>query len=108
MRLRVSSLTVGLPRNARDTVDCETPARYATSIDVALAVMHSIMCRDASHRQFDFLQFTVTLTGADAMPLATTLSELAPASVAIETSNKVETMVLPVATPMLLWLWVRA
>jgi hypothetical protein len=33
-------------------VDCETPARYATSIDVALAVMRSIMCRDGSYRQF--------------------------------------------------------
>src|ERR1700692_4765160 len=55
MRLRVSSLTVGLPRKARDTVDCETPARYATSIDVALAIMRSIMSRDGPHRQFSYV-----------------------------------------------------
>jgi hypothetical protein len=53
-------------------------------------------------------QFTVTLTGAEAMPLATTASELAPVSVTDGTSNEVDTMVLPVATPMLLWPWVRA
>jgi hypothetical protein len=27
MRRRVSSLTIGLPRKARETVGCETPAR---------------------------------------------------------------------------------
>ena len=48
------------------------------------------------------LQFTVTLTGAEAIPLATTASELAPVSVTDGTSNEVDTMVLPVATPMLL------
>ena len=36
MRRRVSSLTIGLPRRARDTVGCETPARYAMSMDVVL------------------------------------------------------------------------
>jgi hypothetical protein len=30
-RLRVSSLTVGLPRSARDTVDCETPGTQRRS-----------------------------------------------------------------------------
>jgi len=35
IRNRVSSLTSGLPRNARDTVDWETPARWAMSNDVA-------------------------------------------------------------------------
>src|SRR5688572_4727657 len=36
MRRRVSSLTIGLPRNARDTVGCDTPARYAMSCEVGL------------------------------------------------------------------------
>src|ERR1051325_7891019 len=36
MRSRVSSLTSGLPRRARDTVDWETPARWAMSKEVAL------------------------------------------------------------------------
>src|SRR5689334_10849788 len=36
MRRRVSSLTSGLPRRARDTVDWETPARWAMSKEVAL------------------------------------------------------------------------
>lgn len=36
MRLRVSSLTIGLPRSARDTVGWETPARWAMSSEVAL------------------------------------------------------------------------
>src|SRR5260370_12545450 len=51
MRRRVSSLTVGLPRKARETVDCETPARYAMSIDVALAGMAAIMGRHGWHCQ---------------------------------------------------------
>ena len=50
----------------------------------------------------------MTLTGAEAMPLATTTSEPAPVSVTDGTSNEVDTGVLPVATPMLLWPWVRA
>ena len=33
----------GLPRKARDTVGWEPPARYGTSIDVALAVTHGNM-----------------------------------------------------------------
>src|SRR5690349_19751135 len=37
MRLRVSRLTTGLPRSARDTVGCETPARYAISNDVGFS-----------------------------------------------------------------------
>ena len=51
---------------------------------------------------------TVTLTGADAMPLATTTSELAPVSIFAGTSNSVDTTALPVATPIVLWSWVRA
>src|SRR5690242_3093097 len=39
MRSRVSSLTSGLPRRARDTVAWDTPARWAMSIDVALALL---------------------------------------------------------------------
>src|SRR4051794_24300727 len=37
MRLRVSRLTTGLPRNARDTVGCDTPARNAMSKDVGFS-----------------------------------------------------------------------
>lgn len=48
-------------------------------------------------------QFTTTVTGLDAIPLATTTSELAPVSALIGTSNEVETTLLPVATPMVLW-----
>jgi hypothetical protein len=36
MRVRVSSLTNGLPRNARETVGCETPAKKAISKEVGL------------------------------------------------------------------------
>src|SRR4051794_14849528 len=39
MRLRVSSLTIGLPRRARDTVGWETPARCAISSEVALPLI---------------------------------------------------------------------
>src|SRR5689334_10991900 len=39
MRSRVSSLTNGLPRRARDTVAWETPARWAMSMDVALCLL---------------------------------------------------------------------
>jgi hypothetical protein len=37
MRLRVSTLTTGLPRNARDTVGWLTPARNAMSKDVGFS-----------------------------------------------------------------------
>src|SRR6187551_1028338 len=37
MRLRVSRLTTGLPRSARETVGCETPARNAMSKDVGFS-----------------------------------------------------------------------
>src|SRR6187200_264133 len=40
MRLRVSRLTTGLPRKARDTVGCETPARNAMSNEVGFSCMH--------------------------------------------------------------------
>src|SRR5690606_6311084 len=37
IRRRVSGLTEGLPRRARDTVGWDTPARWAMSREVALA-----------------------------------------------------------------------
>src|SRR5436190_11995052 len=40
MRLRVSRLTTGLPRKARDTVGCETPARNAMSNEVGFSCMN--------------------------------------------------------------------
>src|SRR5690606_10257964 len=39
IRCRVSALTIGLPRSARDTVGWETPARWAISREVALPRM---------------------------------------------------------------------
>ena len=42
MRLRVSSLTIGLPRSARDTVGWDTPARWAMSSEVAFPLMGAI------------------------------------------------------------------
>jgi len=51
---------------------------------------------------------TVTLTGVEAMPFAITTRLLVPVSAVKGTSKVVETIFGPVATPMLLWLWVRA
>jgi hypothetical protein len=45
---------------------------------------------------------TVTATGLDGIPFATTTSELAPLSIFAGTSKWVETILLPVATPMVL------
>jgi hypothetical protein len=45
----------------------------------------------------------VTLAGDEAMPLATTASVLAPVSAPVGTSKLVETVALPVATPIELW-----
>ena len=53
-------------------------------------------------------QFTVIDTEADGIPLAITTSVLAPVSMPDGTSKLVETGVLPVATPIVLWSWVRA
>jgi len=39
MRRRVSSFTSGLPRSARDTVDWETPARWAISNEVTFPLI---------------------------------------------------------------------
>jgi hypothetical protein len=55
-----------------------------------------------------FLYFTVTLTGAEGMPLATTTRLLAPVSAFFGTSKCVETVFVPVATAMVLGLCVRA
>lgn len=51
---------------------------------------------------------TVMLTAAEGMPFAITTNVLAPVSIDDGTSKLVETVSEPVATPMLLWLWVRA
>src|SRR5688572_30125961 len=56
MRLRVSALTDGLPRKARETVGCETPARYAMSNDVGFSCMNR-----AAH----ILRATPSLRGGD-------------------------------------------
>ena len=58
--------------------------------------------RPACHRLTYILRsyLMVTLTGLDAMPLVTTSNWLAPFSILAGTSNSVETMTDPVATPM--------
>jgi hypothetical protein len=50
----------------------------------------------------DFLYCTVTCTGTEGMPLATTTRLLAPVSMPDGTSKFVDTILLPVATPMVL------
>jgi len=52
--------------------------------------------------------FTVTETACEGIPFATTSSFPAPVSMPDGTSKLVETVVLPVATPIVLWSWVRA
>ena len=47
----------------------------------------------------------MTLTGAEAIPLATTTIELAPVSMPAGTSNVVEAVAVD-ATAIVLWLWV--
>src|SRR5437588_8209607 len=47
----------------------------------------------------------VTLAGDEAMPLATTTSVLAPVSAPAGTSKFVDTVAMPVATPIELWPW---
>ena len=49
-----------------------------------------------------------TATAADGMPFATTSSVLAPRVIVAGTSNLAETDFDPVATPMVLKVWVRA
>src|SRR5580765_7680406 len=49
MRRRVSSLTMLLPRRARDTVGCETPARCAITSDVAFCLLR--MAGSSSHAE---------------------------------------------------------
>jgi hypothetical protein len=39
MRERVCSFTIELPRNARETVGCDTPARCAITRDVAFSLL---------------------------------------------------------------------
>src|ERR1017187_7303917 len=68
---------------------------------VAMQNLLSIMTQVRSRPSTD--QFTVTLTAGDGMPFATTSSELAPVSIVAGTSNLVETIALPVATPIVLW-----
>ena len=51
--------------------------------------------------------FTVTVTEAEGIPFATTTMVLGPSSMVAGTSKWVVTLRAPVATPMLVWLWVR-
>jgi hypothetical protein len=51
---------------------------------------------------------TVTATAVDGMPFATTTRLLAPVSMPEGTSKWVDTVFVPVATPIVLWLCVRA
>jgi hypothetical protein len=55
-----------------------------------------------------FLYCTVTWTGAEGMPLATTTRRLAPVSAFFGTSKLVDTILVPVAIAMVLGLCVRA
>ena len=50
----------------------------------------------------DSVQFTVTANGVEPIPLATTCKVLAPVSIEAGTSTCVETVALPVATPIVL------
>lgn len=54
------------------------------------------------------LYCTVTATATEGMPFATTTNELAPVSIVAGTSKFVDTVAVPVATPMVLWSWVLA
>jgi hypothetical protein len=48
-------------------------------------------------------QFTVIVTAGDGIPFATSTSVFGPVSMPAGTSKFVETIALPVATPMVLW-----
>ena len=53
-------------------------------------------------------QFTITDTELDGIPFAITTNVLAPVSMPEGTSKFVDTVLLPVATPIVLWSCVRA
>ena len=74
----------------------------AVTVAVAVAVLDEVA--DAVAVAVGVACVTFTLTGCDAIPLATTTRLLAPASIPAGTSNCVETEVLPVATAIVLWL----
>jgi hypothetical protein len=65
-------------------------------------------CAVGAEKSSAKFQFTVTDTAADGIPFAITTSVLAPVSAPLGTSKFVETVALPVATPIVLWSWVRA
>src|SRR5579884_2040387 len=51
MRARVASLTIGLPRSARDTVGWDTPARCAITSDVAFSLLRMVALPTARCRR---------------------------------------------------------
>src|SRR5256885_17237539 len=55
-----------------------------------------------------YFHHTLIVTGADGIPLATTTRALKPRSIVSGGSNNVDTCTPPVATPMELWLCVKA
>lgn len=93
---RVLALNPREQRGAGRSDSHQVPLRGMEPWSVPVAAMPAV------HSSRDRFQFTVTLTGTEAMPLATTVSELAPVSVFAGTLNIVETIALPVATPILL------
>jgi hypothetical protein len=61
----------------------------------------------AGQRRRRLLPETVTETACDAIPFATTTSLPEPDAMPLGTSKFVETVALPVATPIVLWSCVR-
>src|SRR5581483_6838593 len=58
MRERVISLTIGLPRSARDTVGWDTPARCAMTSDVAFSLVRIATSPVCSKTPADGTDFT--------------------------------------------------
>jgi hypothetical protein len=77
----------------------------AGGFDTVVPLKDRLCCETVSHGKVVVI---VTGTAVDGIPFATTTSVPAPGSVSGVTSKEVETGVLPVATPMLLWSWVLA
>lgn len=97
---------VAAANSAMGTVFIFTPATRCRYGQHARTLAFMRRARTLQERSGDYC--TVTETGCDGIPFATTSSWLAPFSMPEGTSKFVETVVFPVATPIVLWSCVRA
>jgi hypothetical protein len=107
--LKFTFTPVGCPEAVRAIVPVKPPEGVAVIFALAWPPGATLaFLGNAARVKLPVDDPTVTLAAAEGMPFAITNNELAPVSIPVGTSKFVDTIVLPVATPIVLCPWVLA